>query len=344
MADFLPKIVSLPESGQDENLADPGLASRIKIVQRLFADLFQFDAVQPDDDFFRLGGDSLMAETLMIEIEREFGVVLSISALLQASTPYALAGMIDQAANKKTTPVLSAIRNWGNELPIYCVHGVTGTSVFPKQIDSVLKGENRLYGLRALGLETGERPLTTIRAMAHHYRKIINEKGSCVLLGHCGGSMIAYEMARMRIAMGEPVSGLIMIDPEIDWRAEFLHKPKLRAILQHWKMKRRAASFAWKLKKHSHAVSKKDRHGRVNQAMNFAVANYRPKKLDCPTLFIYSPERKSALLDPRRGYQNLLPRGHFVGIDVSHEKLFQDRMENIGRAIRQFLDRIEAGE
>ncbi|TIT38888.1 MAG: acyl carrier protein, partial [Mesorhizobium sp.] len=44
-------------------------------------------AVGFDDNFFDLGGDSLMAETLVLAVQKRFGVKLQTSVLLEAQTP-----------------------------------------------------------------------------------------------------------------------------------------------------------------------------------------------------------------------------------------------------------------
>ena len=48
--------------------------------------------------FFELGGDSLMAALVCVEIERQFGRTLPLSVLVQAPTIRQLADLLDRAA------------------------------------------------------------------------------------------------------------------------------------------------------------------------------------------------------------------------------------------------------
>ncbi len=60
------------------------------------------DALGPDDDFFLLGGDSLLALSLMAEIEDRFGAWMEASVLLQASTLAGMATEIESARDQSS--------------------------------------------------------------------------------------------------------------------------------------------------------------------------------------------------------------------------------------------------
>jgi 3-oxoacyl-(acyl-carrier-protein) synthase/SAM-dependent methyltransferase/acyl carrier protein len=61
----------------------------------MWADVLGIAAIGPDDDFFALGGDSLVALNLLARVEREFGVDHPIAAMFERST---LRGMSDDVA------------------------------------------------------------------------------------------------------------------------------------------------------------------------------------------------------------------------------------------------------
>ena len=57
----------------------------------MFAKVFDLESASIDDNFFQLGGDSLKGSLLTNAIEEAFGVVVSLSILLEAPTPRRLA-------------------------------------------------------------------------------------------------------------------------------------------------------------------------------------------------------------------------------------------------------------
>lgn len=72
----------------------PGLVSSLASI---WAEEFSLPAVREDDDFFALGGNSLLALHLLARIEDEFDVTLPLQALFEASTVAELAGLLEES-------------------------------------------------------------------------------------------------------------------------------------------------------------------------------------------------------------------------------------------------------
>jgi thioesterase domain-containing protein len=315
---------------------------RAATVARIFADLFELESVALDDDFFELGGDSLVGAALTAEIERYFGVGLSISALLEAPTPSALAEAIAGANRERLDRVLVPVRATGEGPGIFCVHGSNGASFFPRRLAEHVD-RRPLYGLRAYGFGAGESPPMTIEAMADVYLAAITDaqpKGPYVVLGHCAGTTVAWEIARRLIAAGETVSGLILIDPEVGeaW-APFLYRSGLAlGLLQSLALKRAHEALAqWEDRS---AEGFGARAEFVRDSIYLALGCYAPEPLACPTLLVCSSERRAALLNPTYGYQKLLADLEWVELEGKHPDLFQGRMDELVVVMRRFLERV----
>jgi acyl carrier protein len=79
-------------------LSQPYVAPRSPTEQRLaeiWRKVLSMDAVGIDDDYFDLGGDSLMATVIFAMIDSSFGVALPIGILAEASTIARLAPKVD---------------------------------------------------------------------------------------------------------------------------------------------------------------------------------------------------------------------------------------------------------
>ena len=65
------------------------------MVRRLFAETLDLPAVEPADDFFDLGGDSLVAVELLGRVRDRYRTELDPDVLYDAPTPMALAARVE---------------------------------------------------------------------------------------------------------------------------------------------------------------------------------------------------------------------------------------------------------
>jgi acyl carrier protein len=79
----------------------------LKRVAKIWEDAFDRKPLGIDDDFFALGGNSLLAVSIFSKIENQFNRKLAPSALVQNPTIAQLAAWLDQQTEKKSKPNLS---------------------------------------------------------------------------------------------------------------------------------------------------------------------------------------------------------------------------------------------
>ena len=164
-----------------------------------------------NDDFFELGGDSLMAVEMFARIQTEIGMELPLGALAQYPTIRGLAAVLNE---DRKPGVLIALRTTGDQIPIFCVHGGTGNvASFPK-LARALGEDQPFYALQWDGLD-GSPGTQGISSMAERYlREVrsIQPRGPYILFGQCVGGLIAHEMARMIVSAGDHVQLLVLFD------------------------------------------------------------------------------------------------------------------------------------
>ncbi|MCX6572011.1 MAG: amino acid adenylation domain-containing protein [Candidatus Aminicenantes bacterium] len=199
-------------------LESPYLAPRTAIEKRLadiMAEALDMEEVGVQDDFFELGGDSLMAVGLVAEIEKAFSIKLPLSILFQASTIEQLVNAIQLGESDRSWASLVEIQRGGSKTPVFFIHSSTGDVLFYRDLARHLGTERPVFGLQSQGLD-GKQPVSErIEEMAAHYIeeiRAVQPKGPYFLGGYCMGGLIAYEMAQQLHKDGQEVGFLAMID------------------------------------------------------------------------------------------------------------------------------------
>ena len=165
------------------------------------------------DNFFEIGGHSLLAVRMMQRVEREFGKKLSIATLFQAPTVEQLAAIIRQKGWSPQWLSLVAIQTEGSKPPFFCVHGAQANVLRFYDLARYLGADQPVYGLQARGL-TGT-PHTRVEEMAADYIKEIRTvypKGPYFLGGYSFGGLVAFEMAQQLLAQFQEQALVILFD------------------------------------------------------------------------------------------------------------------------------------
>jgi thioesterase domain-containing protein/acyl carrier protein len=180
-----------------------------KKLSLIWSELLLLDQVGIHDNFFDLGGQSLMAVRLVSEIEKQFGKSISVATLMQAPTVAQLASVL--AEQKKALPSpLIPIQPSGSKPSFFCAHGTDSYL----QLSRYLGGEQPFYGL-AQHLEGRKVRHTAIEDIAAHYLKEVRRvqpEGPYYIGGHSLGGLVAFEMAQQLKKQGQEVVLLVLLD------------------------------------------------------------------------------------------------------------------------------------
>jgi len=195
----------------DQTYAPPEDPTQAELVH-IWEALLEVEPVGIRDDFFDLGGDSLLATAMLAAIEEATGVEVSPSILLFGSTIEHVAASLSRPA--ESDPAVVAIQTGGVKAPFYFLHGdYLGRGMYCRKIARVLGPEQPVFALTPCGLDGEAAPPTIEEMAARHLGALRRHQahGPYRLVGNCNGGLIALEMARRLAEEGDPVEQVLVI-------------------------------------------------------------------------------------------------------------------------------------
>jgi amino acid adenylation domain-containing protein len=184
-------------------------------VAKIWAEVLNIERVGIYDNFFDLGGDSLLSIRLMEQMQKQFERDIPLSSLFLNPTVETLANTIDSESDSQLWSPLVAIQPKGSNPPFFCVHPIFGV-VFPYYELAYNLGTNQpFYALQPKGLDGDLTPLTNIKDMAAYYieaLRAVQPKGPYFLGGWSFGGLVAFEMAQQLQKAGHEVGLLAILD------------------------------------------------------------------------------------------------------------------------------------
>jgi len=181
----------------------------------LWEELFDLSPISVLDDFFKIGGDSLLGIRLVFSIQKKFGVSLQLKSLFENRTPEQLTCLIRKDYVAPEWSPLVCMQHEGEKAPMFMVHAAGGTAFDFIEIAKGMGTERPFYAIQPEGIEMGQEFPPTIEDMATDYVtavRSVQATGPYLIAGWSFGASVAFEMIRMLELEGETVSLLVMID------------------------------------------------------------------------------------------------------------------------------------
>jgi aspartate racemase len=209
------EIVSGSESHEP-----PRTASERQLVE-IWEDLLGVRPIGVRDDFFDLGGDSLLAARMVTRLERTMGLAMPIASLLSSPTIAALAQRLDTQRCREKAGVLVPLRPEGTRAPVFLVAGVGGHVFVFRELAELLGKDQPVYGLQGIGLDGMEKPLCRMEDIAARYISeitAIQPEGPYFVGGWSMGAVMAYEIAVQLRAQGRSIGAVFIVDMPAPWK------------------------------------------------------------------------------------------------------------------------------
>ncbi|HWW71482.1 MAG TPA: alpha/beta fold hydrolase, partial [Duganella sp.] len=184
-----------------------------QMIAGLWAELLGVERVGRHDNFFDLGGYSLMVFQV-IEGLKQKGYNAALQDVLLAQELSALAQLL--TANNggvRASDQWVTIRREGKRPPLIFIHEPSGEVLSYERLARHIDDEVGLYGIRAERAAVAA--AGTYEQLAEGYVRIIREAlpaGPYRLAGWSAGGVLAYEVARQLVAQGQRVEFVGLID------------------------------------------------------------------------------------------------------------------------------------
>ena len=318
------------------------------VVAGAFAEVFKLDRVGANDEFFDVGGDSLLGEVLSGLISERTGSDFQISALIEHGSPRRIAKLLggkpnEPGASKTARP------------PIFLVHGRMGFTLPQPGFRQAFAEGQELYVFELPGLRGGKSYERIEDIAADYVAQIVKRQpqGPILLAAFCVGAFIALEIASQLAEMGRPVRQIVLLDPslpserpanvkrELKRKARLAHGKEhspsaLSLQLQVWLHRARAslrslidknAEFAEDVRRFRERLVEKEALGRsklpgqpqaieARAKLQAALWHYRPKPVDVPVVILASPDR-----DSDYPWNGLIPRRRMEVVFGKHSEV-----------------------
>ncbi len=194
---------------------------------RLFEETLRLWPLGTDENFFALGGDSLLAVRLCARVYEELSVRLSADALLEAPTVTKLARLLRERDARDAWQV--EIQAGDARPPVFCLSGIGGHAIVFRALAARSDPQRRFFGLRWPGLDGAGAPHEDVVELARYFVSKLEESYPgdmpIYLAAYSFGGLVAYEMAVELLARGRAPALLALLDtpgPERSFAGEKL--------------------------------------------------------------------------------------------------------------------------
>lgn len=188
-----------------------------KILTEIWGEVFGRDSVGVRDNFFDLGGHSLLSLQIIDRVNRA-GLYLTPAQFIQNPTIEKQAQVMTTARPSSmdgTWSSLVELQPYGSQPPLYFVHSTPGDVLGYVNVINMLGADQPCFGFQSLGLRDATRTHQTVEEMASFYVDEMfrfQPDPPYVLVGWCYGGILAAEMAVQMSAMGRDAALLVLIE------------------------------------------------------------------------------------------------------------------------------------
>ncbi len=199
-----------------------------KRLAAIWLHLLKYNKLGVHDNYFDMGGDSLLGAKLVTDIRTEFKVDIPLQRLFESPTIAEMATWLEKVTMDRDTMGQRLAGSPGHSLveiqkghiapALFFVPGGGGgdsTLLVYARLARQMGSDIPFYGFLACGLDGVSHPHTSVKKMAMAYIdeiQALQPSGPYFLAGECVGGVVAFEIARQLQMAGQHVAFLVLLD------------------------------------------------------------------------------------------------------------------------------------
>jgi len=225
-------MAAIAPSVRQDNTGAPRTSLEV-VVSGVWASVLGVESANVDDNFFDMGGHSLLALQLIHDLNVALGLDLPVRLIFTDPTIAGIAKAIEAelvtrfGSSKRYDPLVP-LKPGGDRRPFFLVAGGVGGEnelVVYAGLARYMDPRRPFFGLRARGIDELVEPHGNVEEMAAEYiREIrrVQPEGPYTVGGGCVGGIVAFEMAQQLRRAGQEVRTLVLIDSFIPRWSSFM--------------------------------------------------------------------------------------------------------------------------
>jgi thioesterase domain-containing protein/aryl carrier-like protein len=371
---------ALPAPDFEHQLKDAFVPPRTEWELRLaqlWRELLRVERVGVDDNFFALGGNSLMIVRLISQINQRHQLSLGVAELFRNPTVGQLARLIDaQQPRSKRQPTVVQLQKGQTERPVYFIYA--GPDEF--RLAKLMDDSHAVFGIEApwplawrhAVARNRKSAFPTMEQLVAPYVAALSAHtgaSPCVLAGHSFAGLMAFEAAHQFQRQGGKVEMVVLLDTWATppnphrvawhrWRQDWKQPPSGSRLRSSWRITRwllgqekyRVWSFFNLLRldpQELTAVLDEEGvplpGGMLGRVYKRIGDSYRPRRLDSRgALFRTDQINGKAVLrdDDSQGWNRLFTRGlAIIPMIGDHLSMIRSHHSTLAREITEVLKR-----
>lgn len=192
-----------------------------KQIAEIWEDLLDMEHVGINDNFFDLGGDSLLVSQMLAKLRESIDTDIEwdtvIRNLIESPT---IAEMVEtiygQSASAEADSPVVRLKGQGSLSPFFCIHDGTGNLSAYARLPNVIHRERPIHAFKITDAEAYtsiERGQLVTKVAANYLDRIksIQPEGPYVFGGFCMGGVFGWEIAQQMKQNGDEVKALVLI-------------------------------------------------------------------------------------------------------------------------------------